>query len=197
MGAPKEPDRVNLICAVLAVRPEWLDAAEVRLAGEFGPVDLRSDVWPFDATDYYAAEMGTPLLRRMFGFERLVDPGELAAIKRRTNALEAALSRELADAPPRPVNLDPGYVTLSKLVLATTKNYSHRIYIGQGIYAESTLHYENGRWTAWPWTYPDYADMRYHKFFMKVREKYKQKLSELIEISRCQQCLLELLLFLF
>jgi hypothetical protein len=75
------------------------------------------------------------------------------------------------------VNLDPGYVSLSKLVLATTKDYSHRIYVGSGMYAESALHFENGQWTAWPWTYPDYAGPRYHAFFGHVRELYKAKLN--------------------
>jgi len=75
------------------------------------------------------------------------------------------------------VNLDPGYLTLSKLVLATTKDYSHRLYIGGGMYAEVTLHFENGDWRAWPWTYPDFAAGTYHSFFRQVRESYRQELS--------------------
>ena len=75
------------------------------------------------------------------------------------------------------VNLDPGYLTTAKLVLATTKDFGHRVYLRDGIYAESTLHYIDGRWEPWPWTYPDYAGPRYHAFFERVRERFKQKLS--------------------
>jgi len=95
-----------------------------------------------------------------------------------TNKLEKRICYECGlGEDQRRVNLDPGYITLSKLVLATSKDYSHRVYLGAGIYAETTLRFEGGRWAPWPWTYPDYADCRYHKFFEQVREGYKVKLS--------------------
>jgi len=162
-------------------------ARAVRLLAEHaGPVDATSELWPFDFTDYYQVEMGDDLLRRFVSFERLIDPVELAGFKILTNQLEARLCRDCGlPESHRPANLDPGYVTTSKLVLATTKDYGHRIYLRDGIYAESTMHYIDGRWVPWPWTYPDYADARYHAFFEQVRELYKQKLTarQSVELS--------------
>lgn len=154
-------------------------ARAVRLMSESaGPTDAVSEVWPFDMTDYYAVEMGEGLQRRFVSFERLIDPVELAGLKLLTSHIESRICRDLGlPTFHRRVNLDPGYLATSKLVLATTKDFGHRLYLRDGIYAESTLHYVDGKWVPWPWTYPDYADSRYHGFFEQVRELYKRKLA--------------------
>jgi len=172
MGTARGAGPVKLVCAVLAGRREWLDAAAEALRREFGEMDLSSDIWPFDCTRYYEPQMGSGLLRRIHSFAELVDPARLAAVKLATNALEARLAAELRGGPPRPVNLDPGYVSESKLVLATTKDYSHRVYLGNGIYAEVTLRWRAGRFEPWDWTYPDYRTEPYRAFFAGVRELY-------------------------
>ncbi len=177
MGEPGEPEPVKLICGVLAARAQWLEAARERAEAAWGPVDLESEVWSFDFTDYYEAQMGGALLRVIYAFKGLVDPGELAQIKLQSNCIEAGLAAELPDAPVRPVNLDPGYVAPGKLVLATTKDFAHRVYLGRGIYAESTLRWRGGAFEPWPWTYPDYATPRYRDFFARVRACYKEQLS--------------------
>lgn len=144
-----------------------------------GPVDAVSEVWPFDMTEYYAVEMGEDLQRQFVSFQSLIDPILLPSIKILTNDLERRVCYELGlPTEQRRVNLDPGYLSLSKIVLATTKDFSHRMYVGNGIYAESTLHFEKGGWMAWPWTYPDYASPRYHAFFDQVRELYRAKISK-------------------
>jgi hypothetical protein len=174
MGLILPPPAARLICGILACDADGLQGAEAALTGEWGPIAARSGTWPFTETDYYAAEMGPALLRRFVAFEGAFAMERLAAVKRRTNALEASLCGRFgraADA--RPVNLDPGYVTLSKLVLASTKNHAHRIYLGEGIYAEITLRFTSKRWTAWPWTYPDYASGKYDAFLSAVRETLK------------------------
>ena len=176
MGEAVQPDPVNLICGVLAARAEWLAAAEDRLERAFGRIDMASDIWPFDFTDYYEPEMGGPLLRRILSFAGLVEPDSLSTVKRTTNRIEHELSRELQDAPPRPVNLDPGYVTPAKVVLATTKDYSHRVYLGDGIYAEATLRWRRGGFVPWEWTYPDYRTEHYRAFFERVRALHEDKL---------------------
>jgi hypothetical protein len=178
MGLARSPRPVNLISGLISNDPD-LVARAVRMLCEYaGPTDAVSPLWPFDSTDYYELEMGEGLQRQFVSFERLIDPGDLAHQKVLSNELERRIGYECGlPAGQRRVNLDPGYLTLSKLVLATTKDYSHRLYLRDGIYAESTLHFENGRWTVWPWTYPDYADARYHAFFEQVRELYKAKLN--------------------
>jgi hypothetical protein len=102
-------------------------------------------------------------------FGRLVDPADLAAIKQQTNDLEWSL----AQGEHRRVNIDPGYVSLGKLVLASTKDHGHRLYLGWGIYGEVTLTYQQGRFRPWPWTYPDYASDRYCTLFGEIRKRYK------------------------
>jgi hypothetical protein len=111
-------------------------------------------------------------VRRIWAFERLVDPGTLAAIKLRTNELEM----QWAEVDKRKVNLDCGYVSMAKLVLATTKNHGHRIYLGNGIYAEVTLRYRDGVFQPWPWTYPDYATPQYCALFDEIRRIYVAQL---------------------
>lgn len=171
MAATHDPTPVKLVVGMLSAFPKALAAAEAELVRSWGRVDLKSPVMPHDFTDYYRDQMGEPLMRLLVSFERLIDPGELADIKRRTNAIE----EELAAANPwpvaRPVNLDPGYVTPAKLVLASCKDYTHRIYLRGGVYAETTLGYTGGRWTVYDWTYPDYRTAAYHEFLDGVRRR--------------------------
>ena len=178
MGAIRPVRPVNLICGLISNDQDIMARAVRMLSDHAGPTDLISEPRPFDTTDYYELEMGQDLKREFASFERLINPDELAHLKIITNELEKRICYQCGlSTDRRLVNLDPGYITLSKLILATTKDYSHRVYLGQGIYAESTLHYEKGQWLPWPWTYPDYADTRYHGFFKQVRERYKDKLS--------------------
>jgi hypothetical protein len=179
MWEPKEPKPAKLIVGLLGPDARSLEAAVERLAECFGPVDLASQVWSFDQTPYYHKEIGATILRQFVSLERLVDPGGLAAIKHRTNGLEQNLAQSLALDVPRPVNLDPGLIEASKLVLATTKNYSHRIYIGDRMYAEVTLTFDKGHWQPMPYTYPDYRLPCYHEFFGRVRSRLVEQLRSL------------------
>lgn len=165
MGAIRPPQPVKLLLPMLAAEATLFSAVEADLTALWGAIDYRSAPLPFAHTDYYAREFGPGLLRRFVAFERLIDPGDLAAIKRSTNEIEARWSAGGR----RRLNLDPGYLTQAKLVLATTKNQAHRIYLGQGIYAEVTLIYREGAWRPLPWTYPDYASAAYHAIFSEVR----------------------------
>jgi len=177
MGAIRPPKPVNLICGLISNDPDLCTRA-VRLLCEYvGPTDEVTEFWPFDFTDYYQVEMGEDLLRQFVSFDRLIEPVELAGLKVLTNDIERRVC-EACGLPTtqRRVNLDPGYIATSKLVLATTKDVGHRVYLRDGIYAESTLHYQGGQWLPWPWTYPDYADGSYHPFLNRVRERLKNKL---------------------
>jgi len=176
MWNPKVPKPVKLIVGILAADRQCLHAAIEAIENKLGNIDFTSDVWPFSQTDYYKDQTGSNILREFVSIERLIDPGKLAKIKHKTNKLEQKLAKSLALPLPRPVNLDPGIIESSKLVLATTKNYSHRIYIGKKMYAEATLVFDKGAWRSLPHTYPDYRQQCYHDFFTKVRTKLLEQL---------------------
>ena len=159
MGSLRPPQPVKLVCSLFAGEPALLDQAREALERRFGPVDYESELLPFEHTAYYQAEFGAGLLRRILSFERLIDPADLAEIKLAANDLEARWMTEGR----RRVNIDPGYISLAKLVLATTKNHGHRIYLRGGIYAEVTLRYRDGGFQVWEWTYPDYGSERYRR----------------------------------
>ena len=180
MGKVKEPLPVKLIASMFTASMELLEEAKVRLSQEFGPIDYESELLSLDHTTYYAAEFGEGLKRRFVAFAELVHPGKLVEIKLLTNALELVLSgakgMEWAVEGKRQINIDPGYVSHSKLVLATTKDHAHRIYLAQGIYAEVTLHFRGGTFQPWPWTYPDYASPPLIAIFNHIRGLYVKQL---------------------
>ncbi len=168
MGQPRSAPDAALVVGMLSAWPELFERARARLTGRFGPVARVSGVMDFDFTDYYTAEMGAGLKRAFLAFAEPFDAGLLAETKVWTNALErefAAPERPV----PRPVNLDPGYLDPLRLVLATTKDFPHRVYLGQGIYAEVTLQYARGDFEPMPWTYRDYRTPAYREFFRSVR----------------------------
>ena len=172
----KGPKPVKLIIGILAADRKCLHAAIEALTDRFGHADFESDVWQFDKTDYYNEETGPNILRQFISIEKLIDPGKLAKIKHKTNKLEQKMAKKLGLPLPRPVNLDPGTIEPSKLILATTKNFSHRIYIGQRMYAEVTLIYDKGSWRPLEHTYPDYRQKCYFDFFLKVRTRLLEQL---------------------
>jgi hypothetical protein len=172
----QDPNPVKLIIGILAANETALDAAVKTISAKFGQIDLESDVWPFTQTDYYKNETGPNILRQFVSIEKLIDPGLLAEIKHTTNKLEQQLAETLKTDYSRPVNLDPGLIEPSKLVLASTKNFSHRIYIGNKMFAEVTLIYEKGRWRNFDYTFPDYREPRYHGFFTKIRSRLLEQL---------------------
>ena len=156
---------------------ELFDLAIERLSASFGPAETLSAVMDFDFTHYYDAEMGSPLQRRFAAFERLIAPDALVDAKSRTNELERMFAAAAPDGPRRPINLDPGYVDEPKLVLASMKDFAHRVYLGRGVFGEVTLMYRNGRWEGFGWTFPDYASGRYDSFLTSVRESLRRERS--------------------
>ena len=172
MGTIQQAEPVKLICGMIFSDDSSAEAAREELTGRYGPIDDQTDVIPFDFTDYYDDEMGGALKRQLFAFERLIGPEQLAAIKIQTNAIEVALGTPSGDGVRRTVNLDPGYLEASKLVLATTKNFAHRVYLGDGIYAEVTLRFKRGGCEFFDWTYPDYRSDLHTEFLLRVRQRY-------------------------
>ncbi|HYK87218.1 MAG TPA: DUF4416 family protein [Acidobacteriota bacterium] len=175
MGAIHRPQPVKLFIGVLSSVAGILPEVECRLTAFLGHVDLRSEAFPFESTHYYDNEVGSPIRRNFLGFSDLIGPDQVAAIKVKTNELEAQLAEEFSQVQ-RPANLDPGYLEQSKIVLASTKNFYHRLYLSEGIYAEVTLHFEGGDWKALPWTFPDFRSGLYNVFFTELRNIYRDQL---------------------
>lgn len=178
MWETKEPDPVKLIIGILAADADALAVARDAVAEQYGVVDMASDVWPFDMTEYYVDQTGEDILKQFVSFEQLINPEKIGDIKHTTNDIEKRLAGELGGSLPRPVNIDPGFIEPSKLVLATTKNFAHRIYIGNRMWAEVTLLYEKGKWLSLPYTFPDHKKESYQAFFSKVRARLVQQLRE-------------------
>lgn len=154
MSTPRPPEPAKLIVGLLFRDRDLQQQVWQKLSDEFGPLDLLTEPVPFTYTDYYDREMGPGILRQVGSFFELMEPQRLPDIKLASNALE----RELGSRQGRRVNIDPGLLSEERLILATGKNYTHRVYLRDGIYADLTLIYQKGSYRALPWTYPDYQD---------------------------------------
>ena len=179
MGAANPNPKPGLLFfGLLAGSAERLDEACDRLGREYGKIIRRSEVIPFSHSTYYEREMGSGLLRQWALSEKLIGQDEIVDIKLRTNTIEDELRPTGAGG--RSVNIDPGYVTTAKVVLATTKDCSHRLYVGRGIYAEVTLAYRSAKqgFQPWPWTYPDHREAAAFGFFNAARGEYLKRLKK-------------------
>jgi hypothetical protein len=170
MGQPAPHSPALLLLAAFSRYGEALAWARQRAEAAWGPVAMASAAFDFTETAYYEATMGPGIRKQFFTFACPFDPAELIDVKLLTNAWEVEYARAAGHAEPRPLNLDPGYLTLGKLVLASTKDFAHRIYLGRGIYAEVTLFYKHHRWTHHDYTFADYRRADYQQFFTQCRE---------------------------
>lgn len=175
MGDTLPHSPVLLLVAAFSRYDEALDWGRARCIEAFGPLALESDRFEHNETTYYERQMGTGLRKTFWVFERLIDPAQLVEIKLQTNQWERDYAASAGKPEPRPLNLDPGYLTEAKLVLASTKDRDHRLYLDRGIYAENTLFYRARQWQARPWTYPDYQRSDYHLFFTRCRDYLKSR----------------------
>jgi hypothetical protein len=173
MSIPRVPKPVKLVASVLSAEPSLLDTAMEEMEHVFGPVEFSTKPQPFVHTNYYCAEMGQDIQRRFIAFHPLVQRDRLAEIKLCTNRIEESC-REPGRG--RRINIDPGFVTPDNVVLATGKNYTHRIYLGRGIYADLTLIYQKGSFRPLPWTYPDYAEEPVIRMLNEIRRRYLEQL---------------------
>lgn len=172
MGFIRKPEKVKLIVGVIANDTALLGKVKRILEKKLhNTADFESPVLDFTYTEYYNKEMGGGLKRKFFSFKNNISLNNIEKIKLLTNSIEKRFSVDSK----RPLNIDPGYIDLSKLVLFSTKDYSHRIHVGKGIFAEVTLYYKDKRFNFWPWTYPDYKSDDYLAIFNSIREIYKKE----------------------
>jgi hypothetical protein len=175
MGTPKEPKPVQFFASVIFSGTQEPFRAEQELIGLIGTIEEKTPPASFSYTKYYEAEMGDNLLRLFLLFEPLLQRERLAEIKVKTNGFE----RDLSTGGRRTVNIDAGYISLENVILATTKGYAHRIYLGYGIYADLTLVFTDGTYRGLEWTYPDYGTQGYISMFNRWRDGYRQKLKKM------------------
>jgi hypothetical protein len=173
MGKPKEPKPVKLFMSLIASEDDILYQGVQDLRMVYGELDFISDRLPFNFTDYYAEEMGRGLFRRFITFEQLISIPLLPDIKIATNHLE---EKYVTPDGNRQLNIDPGYICLEHIILATTKGYSHRPYLRDGIYADLTLIFRNKSFLPLEWTYPDYRQDEIIRLFNQFRKKYAEGL---------------------
>lgn len=162
---------VKLVASIFSPDPELIGSASGILEKKFGKIDFKSPLLDFTHTTYYEGEMGGGLKRVILSFKKHVRPESAYKSKLKTNAIE----RRFAENGKRRVNIDPGYLDLSKLVLFSTKDYTHRIHMAGDIFAEVTLFYKDRRYNPWPWTYPDYATKEYSDIFESIRNIYRKE----------------------
>jgi hypothetical protein len=175
MGQITRPPKALLFFGILHSPSVEFETLRMRLEKTFGAVILKSDSFPFLETEYYCCEMGEELVRIWIGFDNLIEPDQLVDIKHTCNSIE---QEGYSISGKRKVNLDPGYITLGKVVLASTKNNQHRIYLGRGIFGEVTLRYRRKSFEPWEWTYADYRRKEAIQFFIQLRIILKKYLHE-------------------
>jgi len=171
------PKPVKLFVGILSCNKDLFDDVESLLVKHFGEVEIKSEIFPFNFTDYYKKEMGANISRQFICFRKLINPEELYTIKKWTNELEDKFKHNKRYSVIRPINIDPGYLTHCNLILASSKDYYHRIHLQGGIFAEVTLFYQHEVYKNLPWTYPDFQTEKYKNFFLKVRALYAKDIS--------------------
>ncbi len=185
MGKIVKPLPVKLIVGLITKNPTLFQKVQEVLSKKFGKIDFVSPVFDFNKTDYYEKEMGKDLKRLFLSFQNLIPAQRLVKIKIFTNRIEKRLSKNSSL---RSINIDPGYISLSKLVLATTKNFAHRIYVGHGIFEEITLYFKEATFQPGDWTYPDYRSRDHVALFNEIRQKYYQQIEKKYGLSQLYRC---------
>ncbi len=175
MGEIIKSEPVKYFCGIIFNDAGDLTSVKKELSGNFGEIDSEFGPVHFKWTDYYNAEMGSELQKAFVSFKDLRQKEAAPDFKIASNEIEQKFMKDSA----RNVNLDPGYIEMSKLILMTTKNFSHRIFIGKDIYAEVTLILRNGRWDSLDWTYPDFKSPEYIEYFKKLREIYRVQMKSI------------------
>jgi uncharacterized protein DUF4416 len=176
VGATHAHPPVKLLMAILTRDVQVMEEIERRLVKHYGPIEDRSEIFLFTFRAPFQREMGENLKKRILCFEQLLPIEKFPDVKKVTNDLEWEYREHLEHRSRRMINLDPGYLTLSKVLLASTRNYSHHVYLKDGVYGELLLRFHRGTLRNLPWTHTDYRTHLAHSFFTKVRDRYDSQL---------------------
>ncbi|GMR04654.1 MAG: DUF4416 family protein [Thermodesulfobacteriota bacterium] len=180
MTRVREPEKVKLVVSLFTVDRELFLPVLKVFEGRFGAIDFLSEPLDFDSTDYYDREFGEGgKTRRVVSFQEHIETGDLSEIKVFSNGVEEEFLRDGR----RRINIDPGYITLERFVLASCKNFSHRVHVGGGVYADLTLVFRRGAFRALDWTYPDYSDSAMIEILTEIRRRYAFKIQRGLRIG--------------
>lgn len=168
------PLPVKFFCGFIYAKEDSYQESKQIFINKFGSIDFESQAIEFTFTEYYKPEMGMPLWRKFISFKDLQDPDNFVGIKLDCIEIEKRFAKDNK----RVVNIDPGYINEAKLVLTTTKDFSHRIYLSKGIFAEITLSFQNGEFRDYPTTFPDYRTKIYKDIFIKIRDLYRRQIGK-------------------
>lgn len=174
MGEIKKQKSVKLFIGFIFSQKHIFEEVKSILIKKFGKIDFESRILDFKYTNYYEDELGKNLKRKFISFKKLINPKNVSNIKIFANKIEKKFSMTGK----RLINIDPGYLELAKVVLLTTKDYVHRIYLDKGIFAEITLFYQDNAFKTWPWTYPDYKTPAYLEIFERIRHIYQAQIKK-------------------
>ncbi len=177
MGIIKLPKKAKLFIGIIGINEKAIVESCELLKKNYGGTDFESEFFDFTFTRYYEKEMGKDLKKKFYSFKKLINRDDIVEIKIFTNTLEDDIMKD-HNSTGRIVNLDPGYLTLSNITLASTKDFYHRIYLRHGIFLENTLYYSSKKKTYldWEWTFPDFRQESYKNFFVELRKIYKEQL---------------------
>ncbi len=174
MGTVKPSSKVKIIVSIFTNNTDTLEKSIKIIESDFGELELVTPPFIFNHTKYYEKEMGGDLFRKFVVLKELLPRDNIALLKLKSNQIESYFLKENR----RTVNIDPGYLSLENFILLTTKNYTHRVYLEKGIYADITLIFHKNQFEILPWTYPDYASEEIRNFLIEIRKIYKNQLSE-------------------
>ncbi len=173
MSEPQEPLPVKAFMSIIAGNPAMISEVVGLLIKEGKKIDVISEIFAFSHTDYYKDEMGSDLIRRFVAFDKLILPEDIIDIKHYTYRLEGRF-KDLDGR--RKINIDPGCIAPEKIILSTFKNFSHRVYLGKGVYADIVLIYRGGGYKPLEWTFPDYCEPDMQSCLISIRKKYMLQL---------------------
>ena len=177
MGELRTPAKVKIIVGILAKDSQAVEAVRETLRNRFGEEELALPPFPFTFTNYYKEEIGNAPVRAFFSYEPLVERETIVDIKLWSNDVELEIAKQNGTPGLRPVNLDPGYMTLGQFFLATTKDQRQRVYMQRGIFVEPTLYFQDGHFHAFDWTYRDYQSEMYIQYLEQVRARLAYQMS--------------------
>ena len=177
MGEIRKLSPVMLVMGVLAKNAESFFAVREQLRKIYGEEELVLEPFDFTFTNYYVEEIGERPIRAFIAYETLIARESIPGIKLHTNEMELEIARENGTPGLRPVNLDPGYMTLGQFFLVTTKDQRQRVYVRVGIFVEPKLYFEAGHFHAFDWTYRDYQSEKYIQYLEQVRSRLAFRLS--------------------